>query len=70
MTEWCAMCAMRAGDHALHAVLCAALYTGGRGGLALFAGGAGGVEGAGGDSLCAALCMLRGRGFVVAVFSL
>ena len=36
--------------HALHAVLCAALYTRGRGGLARFAGG---VGGAGGDALCA-----------------
>ena len=42
-----AMCATGVGGHALHAVLCAALYTGGCGRLALFAGG---VGGGGGDA--------------------
>ena len=47
-----AMCATGIGSHALHAVLCAALDTGGCGRLALFAGG---VGGAGGDAPCATL---------------
>jgi hypothetical protein len=47
------MCAMGTWDHALHAVLHAALYPGGYGERALFAGGAGG---AGGDTRYAALC--------------
>jgi len=35
MTEQCATCAT--GVHALHVVLCAALYSGGLGGRSLFA---------------------------------
>jgi len=39
-SEWCAMCVMSAGGHALHAVLHAAMYSGRRRGRALFAGSA------------------------------